>query len=74
LVEKLVPFEQMLGVRPFLLDYQARFADFDLWGMLANLQYSGHYKLPSAHARLKQWWERVGRIQFSKSSREKLYP
>src|SRR6185503_9695477 len=34
LVEKLVPFEQMLGVRPFLLDYQPRFADFDLWGML----------------------------------------
>ena len=74
LVEKLVPFEQMLGVRPFLLDYQPRFADFDLWGMLANLQYSGHYKLPSAHPRLKQWWERMGRIQFSKSSREKLYP
>jgi glutathione S-transferase len=74
LVEKLVPFEQMLGVRPFLLDYQPRFADFDLWGMLANLQYSGHYKLPTAHPRLKQWCERMGRIKFSKSSREKLYP
>ena len=74
LVEKLVPFEQMLGVRPFLLDYQPRFADFDLWGMLANLQYSGHYKLPTAHPRLKQWCERVGRLKFSKSSREKLYP
>lgn len=74
LVEKLVPFEQMLGVRPFLLDYQPRFADFDLWGMLANLQYSGHYKLPSAHPRLKHWWERMGKIKFAKSSREKLYP
>jgi len=73
LVEKLVPFEQMLGVRPFLLDYQPRFADFDLWGMLANLQYSGHYKLPTAHPRLKQWWERMGRVKFSKTSREKLY-
>ena len=74
LVEKLVPFEQMLGVRPFLLDYQPRFADFDLWGMLANLQYSGHYKLPTAHPRLKNWCERMGGIKFSKSSREKLYP
>ena len=74
LVEKLVPFEQMLGVRPFLLDYQPRFADFDLWGMLANLQYSGHYKLPTAHPRLKQWCERMGAMKFSKSSREKLYP
>lgn len=74
LVEKLVPFEQMLGVRPFLLDYQPRFADFDLWGMLANLQYSGHYKLPSAHPRLKHWWERMTKLKFEPQSREKLYP
>jgi glutathione S-transferase len=71
--EKLVPFEQMLGDRSFLLDNQPRFVDFDLWGMLANFLFSGHYKLPSSHARLKSWYERVGKAKFVESSREKLH-
>ena len=33
---------------PFLLDEQPRFVDFDLFGMLENFLYSGHYKLPAA--------------------------
>ena len=77
--EKLIPFEQMLAEHRFLLDNQPRFVDFDLWGMLANFLYSGHYKLPTAHPRLKAWYERVGKARhssgakLSKSSREKLH-
>ena len=39
----------MLAERPFLLQSQAHFIDFDLWGMLANYLYSGHYQLPAIH-------------------------
>ena len=63
--ERLVPFEQMLGERKFLLDSQPRFVDFDLWGMLANFLYSGHYKLPSAHPQIKQWYERMSHISYA---------
>ena len=34
--------------RPFLLDQRPRFVDFDLYGILANFLYSGHYRLPAA--------------------------
>lgn len=63
LTEKLVPFEQMLSTKPFLLDDRPRFIDFDLWGMLSNLLYSGHYSLPARHARLKRWYGRMTRIK-----------
>ncbi len=71
LTERLIPFEQMVGHRDFLLDSRPRFVDFDLWGMLANLLYSGHYKLPAAHPRLKQWYGQMSKI--SNSWREKLH-
>jgi glutathione S-transferase len=64
LTERLAPFERMLGTRPFLLDDQPRFVDFDLWGMLANFLYSGHYKLPAAHPRLKKWYGRMTKVKF----------
>jgi glutathione S-transferase len=57
--DALLPFEQMLGTRPFLLDTQPRFVDFDLFGMLANFLYSGHYRLPAIHAKVAQWYERM---------------
>jgi len=59
----LVPFEQMLGTRPFLLDDHPRFVDFDLWGMLANFLYSGHYSLPRNHPKLRAWHGRMRRIR-----------
>jgi len=71
LTARLVPFEQMVGHRDFLLDDQPRFVDFDLWGMLANYLYSGHYKLPAAHPCLKEWYGRMSKL--SKLSREKLH-
>ncbi|MBL9168089.1 MAG: glutathione S-transferase [Verrucomicrobiales bacterium] len=57
--ERLLPFEQMLKTRPFLLDETPRFVDFDLYGMLANFLFSGHYRLPARHKRLQSWYERV---------------
>ena len=63
LQEKLVPCEQMLAHRDFLLDAHPRFVDFDLWGMLANLKYSGHHDVPAAHPRLRHWYGRMAKIK-----------
>jgi len=73
LAEKLLPFEQMLGTREFLLDRRPRFIDFDLWGMLANFLYSGHYRLPAEHPRISRWYERMTKIKYADVSREKLH-
>jgi glutathione S-transferase len=73
LAQLLAPFEQMLATRPFLLDERPCFVDFDLWGMLANYLYSGHYRLPAAHPRLRRWYARLDRLQFADVSREKLH-
>ncbi len=63
----LIPFEQMLGTRDFLLDDQPRFVDFDLWGILANFLYSGHFRLPAEHPKLMKWHRRMSTIRHSKS-------
>jgi glutathione S-transferase len=59
LAQRLVPFDEMLLHRPFLLDHRPRFVDFDLYGILGNFLYSGHYRLPAAHARLRKWHTRM---------------
>ena len=64
--QKLVPFEEMLLFKPFLLDERPRFVDFDLYGMLANFLYSGHYRLPAAHTRLKLWYRRMSGVRHTK--------
>ena len=76
LSEKLIPFEQMLLHRPFLLDAQPCFVDFDLFGMLSNFLYSGHYQLPAAHTELKKWFAQISKIKLptAKLTREKLRP
>jgi len=73
LTRKLVPFEQMLATRLFLLDNRPRFVDFDLYGMLSNFLFSGHYKLPDVHTGIEQWYERMSKIKIAKP-REKLRP
>ena len=73
LEQKLTPCEEMLLTRDFLLEDRPRFVDFDLWGMLGNYLYSGHYELPRAHARLGAWFERMSRISAKQISREKLH-
>ena len=63
LEQRLMPFEEMLLHRPYLLDSRPRFVDFDLYGMLGTFLYSGHYHLPPKHNRLRQWHRRMGQIQ-----------
>jgi glutathione S-transferase len=64
LERRLLPFEEMLMSHSYLLgDDQPRFVDFDLFGMLDNFLYSGHYRLPSRHVRLKAWHQRMARIR-----------
>lgn len=71
LTHKLMPFEEMLFYKPFLLDNRPRFVDFDLFGMLGNFLYSGHYCLPGAHDKLKAWYARMTQVTVSTLAREK---
>jgi len=71
LEQRLVPFEEMLLYKPFLLDSRPRFVDFVLYGMLANFLYSGHYRMPAGHTNLKRWYRRMTGIQFKSFAREK---
>jgi glutathione S-transferase len=66
LTRLLLPFEQMLAQRSFLLEERPRFVDFDLWGMLANFLYSGRYRLPPVLPKLKRWYHRVSAITAAK--------
>jgi glutathione S-transferase len=68
---KLIPFEDMLHYKPFLLDQRPRLVDFNLDGMLANFLYSGHYRLPAAHTQLKEWYHRMSHIKLKSIAREK---
>jgi glutathione S-transferase len=59
----LIPFEEMLTHNSFLLGEQPRFVDFDLFGMLENFLYTGHYELPAAHGQIKDWHRRLARLK-----------
>ncbi|MDX1951839.1 MAG: glutathione S-transferase [Verrucomicrobiota bacterium] len=72
LQELLIPCEQMLATRPFLLDSRPLFVDFDLWGMLANFLYSGEYQLSKQQPYLREWHKRMSSLAFV--DREKLHP
>jgi len=63
LEENLLPFEEMAGHKDFLLGDQPRFVDFDLYGMLENFLYSGHYKLPARHKGLQRWHRRMAAVR-----------
>jgi glutathione S-transferase len=62
LEQGLVPFEEMVAHHPFLLGDRPHFVDFDLFGMLGNFLYSGHYQLPSGHNHLKDWHRRMSKL------------
>jgi glutathione S-transferase len=66
LEELLIPFEIILTHQKFLLDGNPRFVDFDLFGMLENFLYSGHYKLPARHKQIREWHRRMTTIKNSK--------
>ena len=63
----------MLQEKAFLLRDEPHFIDFDLWGMLANFLYTGHYQLPAAHSRLKDWHARLSTRKKSASLPVKNY-
>ena len=74
----LMHFELMLAGRSFLLDEEPRFVDFDLYGMLANLLYTGRHHIPETHLLLHNWYDRMSNISFEQlhatpsARREKL--
>ncbi len=75
LEQRLMPFEEMLLDKPFLLGERPRFVDFDLFGMLGNFLYTGHYRLPAKHDRLRQWHRRMTGVELKSFAREKkLHP
>jgi glutathione S-transferase len=67
LEQKLLPFEEMLAHNPFLLGEEPRFVDFDLFGMLENYLYSGHYELPAAHPHVKEWHQRLAGLKIQRT-------
>ena len=66
LAASLVPFEQMLAHQPFLLGERPRFVDFDLFGMLENFLFSGHYQLPKSQPYLRAWHRRMKTIRVAR--------
>ena len=68
----LMPFEEMLMHHTFLLGDTPRFVAFDLFGMLENFLYSGHYKIPSCHKEIRQWHTRMSTLKRI-TAREKLH-
>jgi glutathione S-transferase len=59
LEEKLLPYEMMLTHLPFILEDRPRFVDFDLFGMVENFLYSGHYDLPKRLKEIRRWHGRM---------------
>jgi glutathione S-transferase len=71
LEEKLLPFEEMLAYKPYLLDERPRFVDFDLHGMLGNLLFTKHYRLPKAHNHIRDWYCRMEKITLAQVQKKK---
>ena len=55
LEQKLQPCELMLAHAEFLLGERPLFVDFELFGMLENFLFSGHYTLPKSLPNLREW-------------------
>ncbi len=65
LEEKILPYEMILTHSPFILEERPRFVDFDLFGMLGNFLYSGHYQLPKNHKAIQRWHARMKSVKHS---------
>ncbi len=63
--ELLVPFDAMLVGQPFLLGEQPVYADFALYGVLANLTYNGWNPFPPGLPRLADWFARMKAFRFA---------
>lgn len=66
LEERLAPFELMLRHHVFLIEDRPRFVDFDLFGMLGDFLYTGHYELPPAHPQIRRWHRTMATIRNAK--------
>ena len=62
----LIPFEQMLAHSKFLLGERPRFVDFDLFGMVENFLFSGHYQLPKSQPHVREWHRRMKTIRVAR--------
>jgi glutathione S-transferase len=65
LEDRLIPFEIILTHQMYLLDDRPRFVDFNLFGMLENFLYSGHYELPKRHKQIRAWHRRMAKAKIS---------
>lgn len=63
LVRLLLPCEEMLLARPFLLGERPLFVDFNLYGMLGNYLYGGCQQLPAKHTLLRDWYARMSTVK-----------
>ncbi len=63
LEQRLIPFEEMLMHKSFLLEERPRFVDFDLFGMLGDFLYTGHYQLPAAHTQIRAWYKKMAQLR-----------
>src|SRR5579871_413878 len=58
------PFEQMLGLTPFLTGEQPVYADYALAGVLGNFLFSGATQLPAHYLMLEAWYTKMRAGQF----------
>ena len=58
------PFDAMLAVHPFLLGAQPVYADFALFGVLANLTFNDWNPFPPGLPRLAEWFARMKTYRF----------
>ena len=65
LEQKLLPCEQMLAHSEFLLGERPLFVDFNLFGMIGNILFSGHYQFPKALPNLRRWHRRMATARFT---------
>jgi glutathione S-transferase len=66
LAAALAPYEQMLAHSEFLLGERPLFVDFDLFGMLENFLFSGHYPLPKSLPNLREWHRAMKTIRLAR--------
>ncbi len=66
LEQKLQPCELMLAHAEFLLGERPLFVDFELFGMVENFLYSGHYRLPKTQPHLRAWHRRMKTIRVAR--------
>ncbi len=59
LEERLLPCDEMLRGKDYLLCDRPLFVDFDLCGILDNYLFSGHHRIPARLKRLRKWHDRM---------------